>query len=321
MTAWRRRALRVAVLLAVAVALALFGRRVDWRSAALVMRAADPLLMAGALTLNLLSLALKGARWWVFLRPLGNVRLPLVLRATFAGASLNNLVVAQGGEGARVLLVSRAAGVSSAGVLAALALDRMLDALSYLVLLVSAAWMLDLPEHIAHWRGAAAATLALSVALLVVLGLTARRRIPTAEQASAITGGRVSGYLRRMRGGAAFVATPPRLVAALVLSLLAWSLQVATYDLTARAAHLPLPLAGSVAAMLAVGISFLVRATPGNVGVFQVIYALTVRSFGVAEGPAIAVALLIQTLQVIPTIVLGTLAAPRLVVGTPEGEH
>lgn len=321
MTAWRRRALRVAVLLAVAVALALFGRRVDWRSAALVMRAADPLLMAGALTLNLLSLALKGARWWVFLRPLGNVRLPLVLRATFAGASLNNLVVAQGGEGARVLLVSRAAGVSSAGVLAALALDRMLDALSYLVLLVSAAWMLDLPEHIAHWRGAAAATLALSVALLVVLGLTARRRIPTAEQASAITGGRVSGYLRRMRGGAAIVATPPRLVAALVLSLLAWSLQVATYDLTARAAHLPLPLAGSVAAMLAVGISFLVRATPGNVGVFQVIYALTVRSFGVAEGPAIAVALLIQTLQVIPTIVLGTLAAPRLVVGTPEGEH
>jgi uncharacterized membrane protein YbhN (UPF0104 family) len=117
------------------------------------------------------------------------------------------------------------------------------------------------------------------------------------------------------------VATPSRLASALVLSLLAWSLQVATYHLTARAAHLPLPLAGSVAAMLAVGISFLVRATPGNIGVFQVIYALTVRSFGVAEGPAIAVALLIQTLQVIPTIVLGTLAAPRLLVGTSKGEH
>ena len=317
MTPRRRRALRVGVLLGLATALAIFGRRVDWRSAALVVRAADPLLAAGALSLNLLSLGLKGVRWWVFLRPLGNVRLPLVLRATFAGASLNNLVVAQGGEGARVLLVSRAAGVSSAGVLAALGLERMLDVVSYLVLLVTAAWMLDLPQHIAQWRGAATAALAIAVVLIVALGLAARRRSGVDDHA-AVTGGRITGYLRRVRSGTAMVATPGRLTAALVLSLMAWSLQVATYHLTARAAHLPLPLAGSVAAMLAVGISFLVRATPGNVGVFQVIYALTVRSFGIPEGPAIAVALLIQTLQVIPTIVLGTLAAPRFLGGTSE---
>lgn len=315
MTPGRRRALRVVVLLGLAAALAMFGRRVDWRSAALVVRAADPLLAAGALSLNLLSLGLKGVRWWVFLRPLGNVRLPLVLRATFAGASLNNLVVAQGGEGARVLLVSRAAGVSSSGVLAALGLERMLDAVSYLVLLVTAAWMLDLPQHIAQWRGAATATLAVAVALIVALGLAARRRTGDVDHAT-VAGGRITGYLRRVRSGTAMVATPGRLTAAFVLSLMAWSLQVATYHLTARAAHLPLPLAGSVAAMLAVGISFLVRATPGNVGVFQVIYALTVRSFGIPEGPAIAVALLIQTLQVIPTIVLGTLAAPRFLGGT-----
>lgn len=320
MTPRRRRALRVGVVLGLAAALVMFGRRVDWRSAALVVRAADPVLVFGALALNLLSLALKGVRWWVFLQPLGNVRLPLVLRATFAGASLNNLVVAQGGEGARVLLVSRAAGVSSAGVLAALALERTLDAVSYLALLVTAAWMLALPEHIAHWRDAASMVLALTVVLLVALGLTARRRSTTAEYPGATTGGRIAGYFRRVRSGTAMVATPRRLTAALVLSLIAWSLQVATYHLTARAAHLPLPLAGSVAAVLAVGISFLVRATPGNVGVFQVIYALTVRSFGIAEGPAIAVALLIQTLQVIPTIVLGTVVAPRFLGGT-SGRH
>jgi uncharacterized membrane protein YbhN (UPF0104 family) len=95
----------------------------------------------------------------------------------------------------------------------------------------------------------------------------------------------------------------------------AWALQVATYHLVALAAHLSLPFAGSVAAMLAVGISFLIRATPGNVGVFQVVYALTVRSFGIAEGPAVAVALLIQMLQVVPTVLVGTLVAPRLLGG------
>lgn len=316
MTPGRRRTLHAVVLLGLVAALAVFGRRVDWRSAALVVRAADPTLMAGALSLNLLSLGLKGVRWWVFLRPLGSVRLPLVLRATFAGASLNNLVVAQGGEGARVLLVSRAAGVSSAGVLAALAIERTLDAVSYLVLLVTAAWMLDLPEHIAHWRGAATAALALAVGLLVALGSVPRRCSTGDPRIGVVTGGPILDYFRRVRAGTAMIATPRRLTAALALSLLAWSLQVATYHLTAQAAHLPLPLAGSVAAMLAVGISFLVRATPGNVGVFQVVYALTVRSFGIPEGPAVAVALLIQTLQVIPTIVLGTLATPRLLGGT-----
>jgi hypothetical protein len=85
---------------------------------------------------------------------------------------------------------------------------------------------------------------------------------------------------------------------------------------TAVAAHLPLSLAGSVAAMLAVGISFLVRATPGNLGVFQVIYAFTVRPFGVGEGAAVAVALLIQTLQVVPVVVAGTLATSGLLRGT-----
>jgi uncharacterized membrane protein YbhN (UPF0104 family) len=294
MTAAQRRALRLGALLALAALLVAFGRGVDWRSAAAVLRGADPLLVAGALGLNLLSLGLKGVRWWVFLRPLGRVPLPLVLRATFAGASLNNLLVAQGGEGARVLLVARATGVSKGGVLAALALERTLDMLSYLTLLVAAAWMIDLPEHIARWRGAAGWVLAVLALLLGALG---------------------AGKWR----ATARMASPSRLGVGVLLSLAAWAFQVGTYHLAARAAHLPLSLTGSIAALLAVGISFLVRATPGNVGIFQVIYALTVRSFGIAEAPAVAAALLIQTIQVLPVVLLGTAAAPGLLRGTPRG--
>lgn len=312
----RRRALRIGGLFALAALLVAFGMRIDWRAAAQVLRTADLALVAAALVLNLLSLGLKGVRWWVFLRPLGPVPLSLVLRATVAGASLNNLLVAQGGEGARVLIVARATGLSTAGVLAALALERTLDAISYLMLLVSAAWMAELPEHIARWRSAAAWVLAVVALLALVLGTGARRAPPELQGDPAQPGGRIVAYARRMRAGAVLSATPARLVAGIVLSLAAWSLQVATYHLAARAAHLPLPLIGSIAALLAVGISFLLRATPGNVGIFQVIYALTVRSFGIAEAPAVAVALLIQTLQVVPTVVVGTLASPRLLRGT-----
>jgi uncharacterized protein (TIRG00374 family) len=307
MTPGRRRALHLLLPAAIAALLVLFARHLDWRAAAAAARGADPWMLLLAVALNLLSLTLKGVRWWVFLRALGVRSLGLVLRATYAGASLNNLVVAQGGEGARVLLVSRGAGVSSARVLAALALERVLDAMSYLLLLVGGAWLLPLPAVIMRWR--LAATFALAAAVLLLAWLLLRN---TGEGPAAPTEpmGPVRAYLRRFAAGVGEVASPGRLANGALLSVGAWVLQVATYHVVSLATGSALPLAGSVAALLAVGISFLVRATPGNVGVFQMVYALTALSFGIAEAPAVAVAVLIQLVQVGPVLVLGTLAAP-----------
>lgn len=303
----RRRAAHVVAWIAVAALLALFARQVDWHAAAAAARAADPRLLLLAAALNLLSLTCKGVRWWVFLRAVGVRSLALVLRATYAGASLNNLLVAQGGEGARVLLVSRGTGVSSARVLAALALERALDALTYLVLLVGAAWLLPLPHVITRWRGVAGAVLGVALVLVTALAL---RDAPAGDGGTVVRGGRVRAYLRRFSAGVGDIASPGRLAAAMLLSLAAWALQVSTYHVVARAAHSTLPLAGSVAALLAVGISFLIRATPGNVGVFQMVYALTAATFGVGEGAAVAIAVLIQLIQVVPVVVIGSVVTP-----------
>ena len=327
------------VSVAVLAALVAFARTVDWSAVAAAARGADPLLLAGAVALNLLSLLLKGVRWWLFLRPMGARSFALAIRATFAGAALNNILVAQGGEGARVLLVARRAQISSAKVLAALAIERALDAVTYLILLVAAAWFLPLPRNIARWSWAASIALVVVLAALGVLAWHGGRRTvrPNALDAGGPPGhgrvvasprthdplslvDRLRGYGSRFASSAAEVAGPGRLATALLLSIAAWILQIATYDFVARAALLPLPIAGSVAALIAIGVSFLVRATPGNVGIFQVVYVVTVRSFGVAAAPAMAVALLIQAVQVIPTLLAGALAAPRLLLRVePQG--
>ena len=65
--------------------------------------------------------------------------------------------------------------------------------------------------------------------------------------------------------------------------------------------------------MLAIGVSFLIRATPGNVGIFQVIYAVTVAPFSIDRPVAVAAALLIQAVQIVPTVLLGTLATHGLI--------
>ena len=129
-------------------------------------------------------------------------------------------------------------------------------------------------------------------------------------------------YGQRMLHTLGSVSTPARFASAMGLSVLVWVLQVATYHLTAMAAGFNLPLVGTVACLIAVNIGFAVRATPGNVGLFQVMYAVTAEFFGMDKNQAIAVAFLIQTQQILPVTALGIGLAPEFIFGKrrPLGE-
>lgn len=306
------RALHLALTLLILVGLVLFARTVNWADTWRAIRQADWLILALAALVNLASLVLKGARWWIFLRPVGAPSFWMAMRATFAGAGLNNILVANGGEAARVIFVARAAHVQSAKVLATLALERMFELIGYVVLLAAAVSFLSLPPALDRTRPVAWVALVL---IAVLLGWLIRRPEQVEMVATPAVGWRskVRGYMARFLHTLGGISTGPRFAAAMALSLGVWALQVATYALTARAAHFDLSLVGTVAALLAVNLGFAVRATPGNVGVFQAVYALTAAGFGMDKDQAIAVAFLIQTQQIIPVTLLGVGLAPEFI--------
>jgi uncharacterized protein (TIRG00374 family) len=324
-----KRLLRAALVVFVVVLLVLFARTVNWHEAWISIRSADRRWITAAALANLLSIGVKGVRWWVFLRKVGVRSLPLSLRATLAGAGLNNVLVANGGDAARVVFVSRASGVSSATILATLAIERTFDLVGYVIMLAVATLVLPLPASIERWHVPAAAAALISIALLAWAAYKARgRRISIADVAPLITdvpleeiiadgapppglGKRLRGFGERFMDALGATAGVGRFAIALALSLAAWGLQLATFAWTARAAGLPLPLAGDVATLLAVNLGFLLRATPGNVGFFQVAYAIAAAPFDAPRDAAIAVALLIQTLQIIPVTLLGVALAPE----------
>ena len=103
----------------------------------------------------------------------------------------------------------------------------------------------------------------------------------------------------------------------MALSLVAWSLQAITYHFAALATGLHVSFAASTVAMLTVNLSFLFPLTPGNVGVFQALYALTMGAFGVSSGAAVATALLLQALQILPMTALALALAPDLALRRP----
>jgi uncharacterized protein (TIRG00374 family) len=308
------RSLRVGLTLAIVAALVLFARKVNWHVTWRSIADADRMILLAAAAVNLVSLALKAVRWWIFLRPVGAPSLFMALKATFAGAGLNNVLVANGGEAARVVFVARAAHVQSAKILATLALERMFELIGYIVMLALSVSFLELPPSLSRTRPVAWAALAGVVVLMIYL-VRRPEAIDVVAPDSTELGwrSRFSNYMKHFLRTIGGISTGPRFVLALVLSVGIWALQVWTYALTARSAHFNLSLVGTVAALLAVNLGFAVRATPGNVGVFQAAYALIAVGFGMDRDQAIAVAFLIQTQQIIPVTLIGVTLAPEFI--------
>lgn len=306
------RAVRYVVSAAIIVGLVLFARTVNWRDTWAAIRHSNMWLLALAAAVNLVSLAVKGVRWWVFLRPIGASSLGLAMRATFAGAGLNNVLVANGGEAARVIFVSRATHLPSAKVLATLLIERLFEAVGYVVMLTMAVSFLRLPPSISRLRPVAWVAF---VGVIAVFAWLIRRpqRVEEALAPATHWWARTRQYGARLLDTLGSVSTASRFAGAMSLSVLVWALQVATYHLTALAAGFRLPLVGTVACLIAVNIGFAIRATPGNVGLFQVMYAVTAEFFGMDKNQAIAVAFLIQTQQILPVTALGIAMAPEFI--------
>ncbi len=311
------RALRWVLTAAIIVFLVIFARTINWTDAWTSIRNASLPLLAAAIGVNLLTMLIKAVRWWVFLKPAGSPSLPLATRATIAGAGLNNVLVANGGDAARLVFVSRATGIPSSTVLATVALERLFDPVGFVILIVVGVLVFKLPPSLERWHLPAEIALALIAILLTWFVYASRHvqpeHVPERRATPRGIAGRVRDYLIKFAASTRSLTTGPRFASALILSMLAWVGQLVTFQFAADAAHVNIPIAGSLAALLAVNLGLLIRATPGNVGVFQFVFALGVTPFGVARNDAIAVSLLIQTLQIIPVTILGVMLAPEFI--------
>jgi uncharacterized protein (TIRG00374 family) len=314
-----KRFARGALTLAVAGVLVALARTVHWSEIWRATRAASPALLLIAALLNLGSLVVRAVRWWIFLRVLG-VGFPVALRATIVGAALDNVLVTQGGDAVRVLLVARATRLRRSAVLATVALERLFDPVCFGVLFFALTLTSALPPELAPFRYIAIVTFAVMVFVVAVLTRQSRRGMmsPVPQRPNAQTWlERLTAWLRHLRADVRELATAPRMVVALLLALAGWAMQLLLFGLVARAAHIAMPGSAQAAALLTTNAGLLLRATPGNLGVFQVVYALTAARFGVPTSDAVAVALLIQVVQIAPLFVLALGLAPALVLHPP----
>lgn len=316
-SAVRARALRWTLALITLALLAHLATRVAWREVWATAASASPRWLLVAALVNLATPAARGARWWLFLRAAGSPSFFLAIHAAYVGSGLNNLLPASGGDAARALLVARRSMMPSATALATLAVDRLVEIATYLALVLAAPLVVAVPAMVRRGERTAAVILGALIAATVVGTRMARRRARSGHLATSRRG-RLRAHVARFFAGMAELPTPRRVMPAVVLSLVAWALQAVTYHFAALATGLHVSFAASAVAMLAVNLSFLLPLTPGNVGVFQAVYALTMGAFGISSNAAIATALLLQALQILPMTALALILGPDLVFRRPQ---
>ena len=245
-----------------------------------------------AVVLHVAGLLLRATAWRGVLAaavPGGRPRRRTVAGAYLAGAGVNNVVPARGGDVARVVIACRALpGACCATVAAGLLVETLLDAAVGGALVAWAIWSGALPLSILAVRGGSPGVIAAAALAIAIVAVAARRRSAA---------GRVARELRRGLS----VLSSPRAYATTVAApqLMSWIARIAAMLCFLHAFHIAAGPRQAVLAVLAGSVTTVLPITPGGVGTQQALLAVLLA--GVAT-PAAAISFSLGT-QLVTTCV------------------
>ena len=251
---------------------------------------------------------IRAIRWQSLFAPTRRPAFAPVAKALFAGYLANNLLPVRAGEAVRVVALNRLAPVPVATTTMTVVIERAYDVLSLIVLLfVVAPWL----PHLSWLRTAGFLAIGLLV-VLAALGLVLRRsrgqllkrmvvplrklRFLPRESLDRAPEDVLEGLAGLLRPRMALVAFGWTTLSWLILGIGYWLVMLA-FDLELR------PLAGLLV-VIAIGLAMILPSSPAALGVFEGATVVVLGLYGVGGSEALAYALVLHALSVLPILVL-----------------
>lgn len=249
------------------------------------------------------------------------------------GYAINTLLPARLGEVIRAYWVRDRAGVSMVRSLSTIALERVTDGVTVVIMLVLTAPTVAFPRAL---LGPALTLGAVFFAVLTGMGVLAF--------SSTRGEGRLSRFLTTLEHGRFAVAVgmitqvfsglhalrSRQSIALLGLyTLLIWISNVLLAWVTLRAFHIPVPLTAAILLTAVLNLGMAVPSSPGYVGVYEYLMVLTLSLYGIAHTPALAAAFAYHAIAFVPIAIIGLVYIARsgvestlrmVRVGATEGE-
>ncbi len=309
----RRRLLRVAGLTVVAAFAFVAATQVDLRRVGASVASAHPGHLALAAAACVANLWFHAARWAAVVRPpAGRVRLRAVFDAMVAGFAVGIAVPARAGDLVRAHLLARGAGLSTASVVGAAAVDYVLGTAALVPLIVLTGVATPLPDWARHALLVTSIGAAAGIALVFLFRPPAEDAGPeVAVDAAADGSAPEPGIVARLRSGLAAAHEPLALARAFGWGLAGWGAELAIAWATLAAVGVEPTVALASLVVVATAAANAIAVSPGNAGPFELAAMLPLAGLGVAAEPALAFALLLHVVHLAPAAALGGLVLLR----------
>lgn len=256
---------------------------------------------------------LRAVRWQYLMSPIKEITARKLFPYTVLGFMANNVLPFRAGELVRAYLLGEREGISKTSILATILVERVLDALTLLVLLVLAlavSSQVTLPEEM---------TTAVAWASLVFLGVLFLSLAAAflSGAALALTGAlvrvlpgpwrpRVQDLVRLFLAGLASLKQGRVLGMVSLISLLVWLAETGLFFLVGYGFRLPsLPFQAFLLAMSAANLAISIPPSQGGIGPFEVTAREAMKLFGVDPSLATAYAIGVHAALLVPITILG----------------
>jgi hypothetical protein len=276
------------------------------------LREANGWWLVPALVVLAFAVLARAIRWRSLFTPETRPPLGPVTAAMLIGIAVNSLIPFRAGEAARILALGRRTGTSRIETLATVGIERVLDVFCLLVLLFVA--LPVLPN--VTWIGAAAILAAVLAALLAGAALV-----------FAIWGDRPLHFLARLFGrlpivdedqiehaghslmrGFAGLRHPGIAFASFAWTTIGWVITAVSFWIVTLAFDLDLPVSSGLLVLAAVGLSLVLPAAPGALGVFEAAVVLALAAYDVPRTEALSYAFVLHAVNFFPYLIAGAIA-------------
>jgi len=268
---------------------------------------------------------LRAIRWRVILEPVApNLPVAQLWRATAVGMMVNNIYPARLGEIARAYALTRETNrVSLTSAVASLAVDRVFDALTLMLLLVAAMLSPEFPRGITIGgqpvqRAAAlfaVGALILFVMLYVIVVFPQHLARLYAAMVGRVAPGLVergSTIIHAFSEGLGVLRSPRRFAAVFFWALVHWLVNALAFWIGFKAVGIDVPFSAAnfLQGIIAIGVAL--PSSPGFFGVFEAAAKVGLEVYGVTGGLAVSWAIGYHILSFIPITIIGLYYFARL---------
>jgi uncharacterized membrane protein YbhN (UPF0104 family) len=263
----------------------LFLRKVSWSESRDLLGGIPSTTVLIAVAAVLASMGFTALRWRILLRAAGvEVRVPRLFAGLAAGAAVNNVVPARGGDVVRV----RSVPAQPSAVVGTLAAERLLDGFVLALFVVFGATL----------AGSRLLWLGIALAVATTVGMAVATLQPAWLE-------RLPRWARGFVSGLAVFRSPRLLTQALGASLALWLADVVMYAVIAHAFGLRLGVGGAFLLEGIGNLALAVPATAAGAGTFDYLTLLGTKSVGLAGPTSAAYVLAVHAFVVLPATVLG----------------